>query len=84
MVASRAIENMNLLRIDEETTANIGIVKGGIATNIVMPELEIVAEARSLSEEKLDESDAAKIFDLVAEQADVKYENIKLMNNNKN
>ena len=27
---------------------------GGIATNIVMPELEIVAEARSLSEEKLD------------------------------
>jgi len=54
MVASRAIENMNLLRIDEETTANIGIVKGGIATNIVMPELEIEAEARSLSEEKLD------------------------------
>ena len=37
-----------------------------------MPELEIVAEARSLSEEKLDESDAAKIFDLVAEQAEEK------------
>ena len=54
MVAARAIENMKLLRIDDETTANIGIVKGGIATNIVMPELEIVAEARSLSEEKLD------------------------------
>lgn len=54
MVAARAIENMNLLRIDEETTANIGIINGGIATNIVMPELEIVAEARSLSEEKLD------------------------------
>ena len=54
MVASRAIENMKLLRIDEETTANIGIVKGGAATNIVMAELEIAAEARSLSEEKLD------------------------------
>lgn len=54
MVASRAIENMNLLRIDEETTANIGIVKGGEATNIVMPELEIIAEARSLDEGKLD------------------------------
>lgn len=54
MVASKAIENMKLLRIDEETTANIGIVKGGIATNIVMPELEIVAEARSLEESKLD------------------------------
>jgi tripeptide aminopeptidase len=54
MVASRAIENMKLLRIDEETTANIGIIKGGEATNIVMPELEIVAEARSLNEAKLD------------------------------
>ncbi len=53
MVASRAIENMNLLRINEETTANIGKVNGGIATNIVMPELEILAEARSLDEEKL-------------------------------
>lgn len=54
MVASRAIEKMNLLRIDEETTANIGTINGGIATNIVMPELEIKAEARSLSDEKLE------------------------------
>lgn len=54
MVAARAIENMKLLRIDENTTANIGIVKGGIATNIVMPELEILAEARSLDNAKLD------------------------------
>lgn len=54
MVASRAIENMKLLRIDEETTANIGIVNGGQATNIVMPELQIVAEARSLDLVKLD------------------------------
>lgn len=53
MVAARAIENMKLLRIDEETTANIGIVNGGVATNIVMPELEIAAESRSLNEEKL-------------------------------
>ena len=54
MVASKAIENMKLLRIDEETTANIGIVNGGIATNIVMPELKIVAEARSLEIPKLE------------------------------
>ncbi len=54
MVAARAIEKMKLLRIDEETTANIGIIKGGIATNIVMPELEIHAEARSLDNTKLD------------------------------
>ena len=35
-----------------------------------------------VSEEKLTESDAAKIFDLVAEEANVKYEKIKVMNNN--
>ena len=47
-------QNMKLLRIDEETTANIGIVGGNLEiTNIVMPELEMV-KARSLSEEKLD------------------------------
>jgi len=52
-VASDAISNMTLARIDEETTANIGVVKGGQATNIVMPELYIEAEARSLDDAKL-------------------------------
>lgn len=52
-VAAEAIVNMKLLRIDEETTANIGMIKGGVATNIVCPEVEIVAEARSISNEKL-------------------------------
>ncbi|MGL5313507.1 MAG: SpoIIIAH-like family protein [Peptostreptococcaceae bacterium] len=35
-----------------------------------------------VNEEKLEKADAAKIFDLVAEQANVEYDNIKLMNNN--
>ncbi len=52
-VAADAIANMKLLRIDEETTANIGMINGGQATNIVMPELTVVAEARSLNGEKL-------------------------------
>lgn len=34
-----------------------------------------------VNEEKFEQPDAAKIFDLVAEQANVKYDNIKLMNN---
>ncbi len=34
------------------------------------------------SEDSIDKEDAAKIFDLVAEQANIKYENIKLTNNN--
>ncbi len=35
MVASEAINNMKLLRVDEETTANIGVIEGGQVTNIV-------------------------------------------------
>ena len=52
-VAADAITNMKLSRIDDETTANIGVVNGGMATNIVMPELFIEAEARSTNDEKL-------------------------------
>ncbi len=54
MVAADAIKRMQLLRIDEETTANIGVINGGSVTNIVMPELTIQAEARSLDNAKLD------------------------------
>lgn len=54
-IAARAIERMNLLRIDHETTANIGIIQGGTATNIVCDKVEIKGEARSLNEEKLEQ-----------------------------
>lgn len=53
-VAARAINNMKLLRIDNETTANIGIIKGGTATNIVCDSVDLTFEARSLKAEKLD------------------------------
>ncbi len=52
-VAARAINNMKLLRIDEETTANIGVISGGLATNIVCEKVKLQGEARSLDEEKL-------------------------------
>ncbi|MDO5717969.1 MAG: M20/M25/M40 family metallo-hydrolase [Tissierellia bacterium] len=50
---SDAISNMKLLKIDDDTTANIGRIEGGQATNIVSNEASFIAEARSLSEEKL-------------------------------
>lgn len=53
-IASEAISNMKLLRIDEETTANIGSINGGDATNIVTEIVEFKAEARSLQDEKLE------------------------------
>ncbi len=53
-VAAQAIAVMPLGRIDEETTANIGIIAGGTARNIVPDKVEITAEARSRDESKLD------------------------------
>lgn len=53
-LAAKAISKMPLGRIDDETTANIGRFEGGKQTNIVVDHVEILAEARSLSREKLD------------------------------
>lgn len=57
-VAARAIDRMHLLRIDDETTANIGTFNGGEATNIVAEHVVITAEARSLVNDKLDAQSA--------------------------
>ncbi len=53
-IAAEAISQMKLGRIDEETTANIGVIHGGAATNIIPNLVTLWGEARSLSEEKLD------------------------------
>lgn len=52
-LASHAISTLKLGRIDEETTCNIGTIKGGIATNIVPEFVEIHGEVRSHDVEKL-------------------------------
>lgn len=52
-IAAEAIAAMKLGRIDKETTANIGVIEGGKATNIITNYVYLKGEARSLSEEKL-------------------------------
>ncbi|NIT14062.1 MAG: M20/M25/M40 family metallo-hydrolase, partial [Candidatus Dadabacteria bacterium] len=52
-VASDAISSMTFGRIDHETTSNIGIIKGGVATNIVTGKVDVVGEVRSHDEQKL-------------------------------
>ena len=54
-VAADGISRMNLGRIDEETTANLGVIEGGMAVNIVPNSVQLRGEARSLSDEKLDQ-----------------------------
>ncbi|RLC58931.1 MAG: peptidase M20 [Chloroflexota bacterium] len=53
VVASEAITRMPLGRIDEETTANVGLINGGTAPNIVPDRVEIRGEARSRDDDKL-------------------------------
>jgi tripeptide aminopeptidase len=53
-VAAEGIAPMHLGRIDFETTANIGVVEGGMAVNIVPNQVILRGEARSHSQEKLD------------------------------
>jgi len=52
-LASKAIADLDIGRIDHETTCNIGIIEGGIATNIVPSMVTVKGETRSHDKEKL-------------------------------
>lgn len=53
VVAGKALAQLKDGRIDSETTANIGYIEGGGATNIVPDTVRIIAEARSRNAQKL-------------------------------
>jgi tripeptide aminopeptidase len=53
-VAGEAIAAMRLGRIDGETTANLGVIEGGLAINIVPNRVRLRGETRSLSVDKLE------------------------------
>ena len=69
-VAAKAVAQLKLGRLDEETTANIGRFEGGKATNIVCDEVTIFAEARSIDETKLNAQTAhmKETFERVAKE----------------
>lgn len=54
-VAAEGIAQMTLGRIDAETTANIGVIEGGMAVNVVPNSVLLKGEARSHSQEKLEQ-----------------------------
>ncbi len=60
--AARAVADLRLGRIDEVTTANVGVISGGSARNVVPEWCTLVAEARS--------HDEATLVDLVQEMLD--------------
>jgi tripeptide aminopeptidase len=52
-VAAEAIAAMRLGRIDDETTANLGVIEGGRAGNVVPGQVVVRGEARSRNAAKL-------------------------------
>jgi tripeptide aminopeptidase len=62
VAAARAIADLRLGRIDEETTANVGRISGGTARNVIPERCELAVEARS--------RDQTKLSDLVQELVD--------------
>jgi tripeptide aminopeptidase len=62
--AARAIAAMSLGRLDENTTANIGVVHGGVASNIVPELCEVVGECRGHDESRLAEVSEAIVDSL--------------------
>src|SRR5215203_1706191 len=50
--AATAVAGMKLGRLDEETTANVGMIEGGTASNVVAGYCRILGEARSVDGER--------------------------------
>jgi len=55
LMASHAVVDMELGRLDEMTTANVGTVEGGTAFNVVPAQVTLKGECRSLDRERVEE-----------------------------
>jgi tripeptide aminopeptidase len=69
VAAAHAVHAMPLGRIDNETTANVGSIEGGVgSTNVVAEHARLLAETRSLDPEKA-ETSVARIVDALNDGA---------------
>ena len=58
-MAAAAVSSMPLGRLDEATTANVGFIEGGGATNVVPDTCALAGECRSLYAERAEAQKAA-------------------------
>jgi tripeptide aminopeptidase len=74
--AAKAIADLRLGRVDEETTANVGLISGGTAANIVPEWCTFRAEARSHDERKLNDlvQEMLEAFTFAATQGECEVE----------
>lgn len=75
-IASKIISELKLGRIDEETTANVGLIEGGSARNVVAERAHFKGEARSRNLDKLEARIAH--FKEILEKFDRQYPDAKL------
>jgi tripeptide aminopeptidase len=59
--AAAAIARMELGRLDDETTANVGVIYGGTASNVVPGRCRVDGEARSLDDERASKAIGAMV-----------------------
>jgi len=52
LAAARAISSLQLGRLDEQTTVNVGTIAGGTAMNVVPERCTLVAEVRGMQDER--------------------------------
>jgi tripeptide aminopeptidase len=53
-LAAKAVASLRIGRLDDETTANVGTIDGGTATNVIAAECTVTGECRSLDPEKVE------------------------------
>jgi tripeptide aminopeptidase len=70
LAAARAVASMQLGRLDEGTTVNVGTISGGSAINVVPEHCTLALEARALGDERA-ESVVAEIVDRLHEAANL-------------
>jgi tripeptide aminopeptidase len=61
LAAARAVAAMRLGRLDDETTANVGVLEGGTAANVVPGRCRVVGEARSVDPVKAERAVTAMV-----------------------
>ena len=66
--AAKAIATLEIGRLDDQTTANVGEIRGGTAANVVAERCQVVLETRSLDEARAGEV-VSRMVDAVTEAA---------------
>lgn len=69
VAAAKAIASLRLGRLDHETTANVGVIKGGLIRNGVPDAANFLAECRSLNHQKAEEL-ADEMVKIITEQVE--------------